>query len=722
MDTKERQVEPFWDHFTTEDGTDVRRGSYRNRYTDSDGSSLARHRISRDAAADDRGREAPVDDPSVTVILPSHNEEETIAATVRACLAQDYPIESIIVIADSCEDGTADAARSAGATLVLETNYKDKASNQNEALKYVTSDVIVGFDGDTIPQPGCIRIMLDDIKAGCDATCSTILPLQSSGFFVYGRRFAYSLGRRWWRLCQAKVGRMQVMTGASYAFRTDVIREIGGFPNGLISADMDVTWALHRDHYKCGYAATALALTVEPETWHVYRGQMRRWSSGYFQNLARYKRQVFTPRSALVIWTAMFDLLSLFLYETVLMLAVVTGHEWMARTFAIGMGVHAVITTALVATVVGPKQAIIGYFPYLILNYYNKWLYMCALTREWILGRHYTAWTGRQATKTVITSMTARRKLVLTTLAALVVIGVGAGMIVDGGTDSGPVIRVATAPTATRIQYIGAVTKSPSTALLDDFGSKTGTKPNLDEYYVPWGQPFNTATADDLWSDGAMPLVSWEPFTRRTVLTWIADGRQDGYITSWAKAVAALHRPIAISFAAEMNGYWEDWGTKHNTPAQFVAAWRHVHDVFIKNGATNVLWVWSPNIVNHLNVPLAPYWPGSAYVDWVGMDGYWRGPSSSAGTTFNSVFGPTVTEVRKFSSKPMLIAETAGVPGWKVRAINDLFYGVEHTKGMIGFVWFNENARDADWRVTNDPSSLATFKADAHIKTPGETR
>jgi cellulose synthase/poly-beta-1,6-N-acetylglucosamine synthase-like glycosyltransferase len=135
--------------------------------------------------------------------------------------------------------------------------------------------VVVGFDGDTWPDPDCIRLMLEHIERdGLDATCSTILPAQGdvvpysegtrrweAAFFTRQRRFAYALGRRWWRLCQAKVGRIQVLTGACYAFKTEAIHGIGGFPNGLITADMDATWALHGAGRKLDYTGDALAWT-----------------------------------------------------------------------------------------------------------------------------------------------------------------------------------------------------------------------------------------------------------------------------------------------------------------------------------------------------------------------------------------------------------------------------------------------------------------------------
>jgi len=73
-----------------------------------------------------------------------------------------------------------------------------------------------------------------------------------------------------------------------------------------------------------------------------------------------------------------------------------------------------------------------------------------------------------------------------------------------------------------------------------------------------------------------------------------------------------------------MNGNWYPWSEQvnGNHPSQFVQAWQHVHDIFTKLGVTNVTWVWSPNVEYGGSIPLSELYPGSNYVDWVGIDGY----------------------------------------------------------------------------------------------------
>jgi len=677
-----------------------RLAAHGNRIGDLDPGGTGRHRRKTHPEA-----LPPMARPSATVLIPAHNEAETVYRLVRACAEQPYPLEDIVVVADACTDDTADKAWQAGATRVLEVNYQDKALSQNAALWDIWSDVIVGFDGDTIPEPDCIELMVRDIEDGYDATCATVLPIQPRGFWIRARRFAYALGRRWWRLCQAKVGRIQVLTGAAYVFKTEAIKGIGGFPGGLISADMDATWALHRARRKLGYAGDAVALTYDPETFHVYKQQMRRWSSGYFQNMAKYRRELLHPKSMLVVWTALFDLCCLFAYEVGLLIALATRHFLLVKTIGLWLGLHAIVTTGLVATVVGPKEAVLGYFPYLIANYYNKWLYLCAFVREWILGRHYTSWTGRQGRKTEITKMTSKRKAGLASFAVLVMLAAGGTYAVRRASQP-PVIAVPPVSISAS-KYLGVITSTATAAQLEAFRAAAGARITIDEYYSRWGQPFSPATAGALDAAGALPLISWEPFT--TAPASIAAGRSDRYITSFARAVAAYGKHVAISFAAEMNGEWETWGPLHATARQFVAAWRHVHDIFARAGARNVTWVWAPAPVSPQSRRFGAFYPGNAYVNWVGLDEFFW---TTRPITFDWLLGPSIAQLRMLTAKPLLITETAAVPGAKVMAVKDLFQGVETTPGVIGFVWFDVKAA-RDWPLEDDPAALAAFREGA---------
>jgi mannan endo-1,4-beta-mannosidase len=257
-------------------------------------------------------------------------------------------------------------------------------------------------------------------------------------------------------------------------------------------------------------------------------------------------------------------------------------------------------------------------------------------------------------------------------------------------------------------KYLGAALENAPRSMTSvrEFEEKVGKQPNLLAYYAAWGDQFEPQRVQNAWEAGALTMMAWEPF--EPSIAEIADGATDDYVRAFADAVRTLNLPVAISFGHEMNGNWYPWGTKETDPADFVRAWRRIHGIFLDVGATNVIWVWSPNVINPVpKVPLRPFYPGDKYVDWIGIVGYY---TDSGASTFSPLFGPTRTAVRKFTRKPILIAETASEPGPRKRQdIADLFAGVAASPDFVGFVWFNHHKR-ADWRVDTDASALAEFK------------
>jgi hypothetical protein len=231
-----------------------------------------------------------------------------------------------------------------------------------------------------------------------------------------------------------------------------------------------------------------------------------------------------------------------------------------------------------------------------------------------------------------------------------------------------------------------------------------GRDPNLLGQYIEWNSPFDARAAANAVSYGALYFISWEPYD--TTMQAIADGASDAYISRFARAVHGFGEPVAISFGHEMNGNWYPWGTTGTTAAGFVAAWRHIHDLFTKAGADNVIWVWDPNIINPMpDVQLEPYWPGDAYVNWVGLTGY---IATTGPHTFDGVYGPTMSEISSFTSKPFIVAETAVETGpSEIESVHNLISGVEERSDVLGLIWFNYNKDGVDWTLGERPDVRA---------------
>ncbi|MFZ0755670.1 MAG: glycosyl hydrolase [Trebonia sp.] len=261
--------------------------------------------------------------------------------------------------------------------------------------------------------------------------------------------------------------------------------------------------------------------------------------------------------------------------------------------------------------------------------------------------------------------------------------------------------------------YLGVYTPSdPGTYTgVRQFASLTGAKPDVVMYYSGWFEPFPAGFAKTVASDGAVPLVQMDP--ERVSVADIASGRYDGYLSAYAEAVRAYHYPVIVSFGHEMNGDWYPWGYKKTSPAVFVAAWRHIVGLFRALGAQNVTWLWTVNVIDDTRggsiVNPAKWWPGSSYVTWVGIDGYYLKPSWQ----FAPLFGPTIGAVRALTADPILISETGAVPtSGQPAKINDLFAGVR-SYGLLGFVWFNSTNSIGQSFGISSPAAIAAFRKGA---------
>jgi mannan endo-1,4-beta-mannosidase len=303
-----------------------------------------------------------------------------------------------------------------------------------------------------------------------------------------------------------------------------------------------------------------------------------------------------------------------------------------------------------------------------------------------------------------------RRKLRWIALAGVViVIAAAAGVsLYDRSADRTGALPVDLPTTPQSYLGVYAAGTPASYGPVTAFANATGAKPDVVMYYSGWFVPFPAAFAATAASNGAVPLVQMDP--DKISVAGIAAGRYDGYLTEYAESVRAYHHPVIVSFGHEMNGTWYSWGYRNTSPATFVAAWRHIVTLFRELGAGNVTWLWTVNIIDDTQrgriPPPGPWWPGSSYVTWVGIDGYYLKPNWQ----FAPLFGPTIAAIRALTSDPILVAETGATPAAGQPAkIADVFAGV-HAYGLLGLVWFDStNSERQDFTVSS-PAAVAAFR------------
>ena len=305
--------------------------------------------------------------------------------------------------------------------------------------------------------------------------------------------------------------------------------------------------------------------------------------------------------------------------------------------------------------------------------------------------------------------MNSRRVTVLAVAVAAISVIVVVIRIGPAGSARPPARAQATL-SAKLASYLGVYEKGPPESYkpIATFAAVAGRQPNLAGYFSGWGEPFKTAFATTASRHGAATLVQIDP-TGASIAA-IAAGDYDDYLRSYADAVHDFGHPVAIGFGHEMNATWYTWGYGHVRAATFVAAWRHLVTVFRQERADNVTWLWTIQADVPGSGPIASWWPGATYVSWVGIDGYYYRPKS----TFATVFGGTISQVRSFTSKPILLSETSvGPEAGQGAGIQDLFRGMAAYQAL-GLVWFDISQHDGiyhqDWRLEDSRQAELAFR------------
>jgi hypothetical protein len=302
--------------------------------------------------------------------------------------------------------------------------------------------------------------------------------------------------------------------------------------------------------------------------------------------------------------------------------------------------------------------------------------------------------------------------------------GNDAGIGDDAGHRGGPVDMASAGPPSAR-------TPPASGAL---FGAFVGVGGNAEQDFLdeetlidrPWVIDNRFYSYEDWINDRTrwdiaqhkIPLITWEP---HEPLDEIIAGKHDAVFHTRAKGARDLGAEILLRWGHEMNGDWYPWAGANNGKAsggaaKYIAAYRHVHDLFVADGATNVVWVWCPLVTD---VPAEPwnhwtnYYPGDAYVDWVGLDAYNWGTSSSC-CTWQS-FSTLTTDLYSdyAGKKPLMIPETASAEfgGNKAAWIADMRQQLKTSFSAIkAVVWFDIN-KETDWRIASTPATLGAYKA-----------
>lgn len=292
--------------------------------------------------------------------------------------------------------------------------------------------------------------------------------------------------------------------------------------------------------------------------------------------------------------------------------------------------------------------------------------------------------------------------------------------------------------------YLGIFYPSEDTGLVDlarveELEAEENIDFDIISFYLAWTdesiEDFPVDLLEKINSRGAIPMITWEPWAstlaknrsvqelqeEQNVMAYIADGHFDSYIRRFAAHLADYGEPVFLRFAHEFDNPQYPWSSAGgNTPAEFVAAWRHMSSILAEEGALNAILVWNPWKARNMQ----RFYPGDEFVDWIGITLLDYGSQNNSGRSvpFQSLYKPFAQELAKFSRKPVMLSEFGSVQGgasqqeWVDAALTSIDQEFEEINALVLFnsafddnIPFEERyqADYLDWTL----DSLQRFKA-----------
>ena len=246
--------------------------------------------------------------PRITIVVPAHNEEVVIANTTQGILKLNYPASKveILLYADNCQDHTADEMRK----IVKLPEYKNrniriierqgsggKAGVLNDALKIAQGEYICVYDADALPEQNALYFLV-----------RKVLENPTRYMAAFGRNKTRNAKQNFLTKCinqevivsqriqhvgvwnLFKIGRIP---GTNFIINTGYVRSIGGWQNGALTEDTEISFRIMEDGYLIALAYNSEAFEQEPEHLKDYYYQRLRWAKGNYQVVINNFKHIF---------------------------------------------------------------------------------------------------------------------------------------------------------------------------------------------------------------------------------------------------------------------------------------------------------------------------------------------------------------------------------------------------------------------------------------------
>ncbi|ADL51588.1 glycosyltransferase family 2 protein [Clostridium cellulovorans] len=231
------------------------------------------------------------------LIIAAHNEEMVIKYSIDSLKKLDYPEElyDIFLIADNCDDKTAEIGEKSGA-LVFERKSIDKRG-KGYALEWMFAklfkmekqyDAVAIFDADNLVSRNFLKEMNNKLCEGYSAVQGYLDSKNPNDSWITG---GYSIGfwqaNRMMQLAKSNLNFSNQIGGTGFCITVDTLKKFG-WGATCLTEDLEFTCKLILNGEKVGWAHDALIYDEKPITLKQSWNQRKRWMQGYADVASRY--------------------------------------------------------------------------------------------------------------------------------------------------------------------------------------------------------------------------------------------------------------------------------------------------------------------------------------------------------------------------------------------------------------------------------------------------
>jgi cellulose synthase/poly-beta-1,6-N-acetylglucosamine synthase-like glycosyltransferase len=248
--------------------------------------------------------------PSVTVLIPAHNEESVIVQTLTSVLLSDLKDLQVIVVDDGSTDKTGE---------LLDTNFsheprvriihqanRGKAAALHLAMSQADTEIVVTIDADTEIEPDAISKLVrhfSDPKVG--AVAGNVKVGNRSRWLTRWQALEYITSQNMEKRAFDLLNCITVVPGALGAWRKKAIEAAGGITADTVAEDADLTIAIRRLGWRVTYDEEAIAWTEAPEKAGQLIRQRFRWTFGTLQSFWKHGDTLLRPKYGTLGWIAL---------------------------------------------------------------------------------------------------------------------------------------------------------------------------------------------------------------------------------------------------------------------------------------------------------------------------------------------------------------------------------------------------------------------------------